>query len=153
MKIRLQRNFYLVLLKPQVVQRCSTTYTVMTLCSSPFSVSYWLQSSWSSSWQIWWCEGPHSVSRCPTGCVSSVHSSALGLQGSRWGLPGRTGWTTIPCGCTECCSSPPCGCRWSRRDCSRHCLHLRCWTEPCPGSAPAHSREMHHLCKNMHRNT
>lgn len=125
----------------------SSSVPLFLLCHLLLPLSYLLQSSWSSSWPIWWREGPRSVSRCPTGCASLAPSSALLLQASRWGLPGHTGWTTILSGCAGCCSFPQYGCRLSRKDCSRRCPHLRHWTEPCPGSAPAHSREMHHLCK------
>lgn len=111
----------------------------------PSSLNYWLQSSWSSWWQIWWCRGLRCVSRCPTRCASSAPGFALCLRESRWDLPDRTDWTTTPCGCGECCSSPPCNCQWSRKGCSHHCRHLRHWTVPCPGSVPGCSLETHHL--------
>lgn len=125
--------------------QCNLNRTDCALLLSLTIVNYWLRSSWSSSWQIWWCERPRFVSTCPTGCESSAPGSARRLQGSRWGLPGRTGWTTTLSGCAGRCSSPPCGCRWSRKGCSRRCPRLRRWREPCPGSVPGHSHEMHRL--------
>lgn len=119
------------------------------LLRSTFVISCWLQSSWSSWWQIWLCEGLRCASRCPTGCRSSWPGSAPS-QVKRWGLPGRTGWTTTLCGCAEGCSSPPCCSPGCRKGCSRRCPHPRCWTEPCPGSGPGCSHGKRHLHRESH---
>lgn len=103
-------------------------------------LSCWWRSSWSSWSLTWCCAGPRCVSRCPRRCWSSGPPGAPGLPESRWGWPVHTGWTTSQSGCAGGCSSPLSGWPWSRRGCSRRCPRLRCWTEPCPGSAPARSR-------------
>lgn len=133
---------------------CTNMPLIILSSTSPptyyLTLNYSLQSSWSSSWRIWCCEWPRSVSRCPTGFVSSASGSALHLLDRCSGSPGHTGWTTILSGCAECCSSPPCGCRWSRMDCSRRCPRRRRWTEPCPGSDPGRSHGKHHLYDTRH---